>query len=75
MILQGLASTITKKLLILKGLGVFWGSQWGAERGGREAGKQGGVRRRFRVCESYGGFGAMAGSGMLTREPVGLVAR
>ncbi len=30
MILQGLASTITKKLLILKGLGASWGSQGGA---------------------------------------------
>jgi hypothetical protein len=49
MILQGLASTITKKLLILKGLGVFWGSQWGAERGGREAGRQG--NREAGRCE------------------------
>jgi hypothetical protein len=29
MILKGLPSTITKKLFILKGLGVFWGSLWG----------------------------------------------
>ena len=38
MILKGLASTITKKLLILKGLDVFWGSQGNLRFGPRTLG-------------------------------------